>query len=480
MRPRTFRHALHFGLPVLLIVSVLLSTFWPTVGNATISSRSLNTSLNTMQNRNQSSDFMPFGPTEGSSGLDLVLTSGREIPAQVESVPVAPAESLTAAEIEAIYDRLPPLPQDTGDVVDFRLPAETLPRPRTGDVITETFPPAGEPLDPVFDEAGPLEVLRFAPEGEVPLAPFVNVTFNQPMVPLGTIEQLSAQDIPVRLTPEIPGVWKWIGTRSLVFQADDSVDAPSGMDQSQAPRRFPMATEFTVEVPAGTTSATGGELSETVRWTFRTPPPILRDRYPTFGPQPRNPIIFAAFDQAIDPDAVLETVTLTAGGQDYAVQLATREEISATDRLRYQIASAGDDRWLAFRPTQELPANTTVAVNIGPNTPSAEGPLTTTEVQSFSFQTYGPFRLEAAECGWGGNCPPLQPFYLRFTNPVDSAQFNPDWITVTPEIPGLSVEAFDRTIMISGVTQGQTTYEITIDGALVDTFEQILGQTQTV
>ena len=35
--------------------------------------------------------------------------------------------------------------------------------------------------------AGPLEVLRYAPQGAIPLAPFLNVTFNQPMVPLATL-----------------------------------------------------------------------------------------------------------------------------------------------------------------------------------------------------------------------------------------------------------------------------------------------------
>jgi hypothetical protein len=44
--------------------------------------------------------------------------------------------------------------------------------------------------------AGPLQVLRYAPEGEIPLAPFVDVPFNQPMVPLGTLESL-AEEAPV-------------------------------------------------------------------------------------------------------------------------------------------------------------------------------------------------------------------------------------------------------------------------------------------
>ena len=38
-------------------------------------------------------------------------------------------------------------------------------------------------------------------------------------------------------------------------------------------------TEYTVEVPAGTLAANGAEMPETVRWTFRTPPPYAEGMY---------------------------------------------------------------------------------------------------------------------------------------------------------------------------------------------------------
>lgn len=52
---------------------------------------------------------------------------------------------------------------------------------------------------------GPLEVLRFQPAGEVEVAPFVSVTFNQPMVPLATLDQLASEDVSVVITPAIEG-----------------------------------------------------------------------------------------------------------------------------------------------------------------------------------------------------------------------------------------------------------------------------------
>jgi len=70
-----------------------------------------------------------------------------------------------------------------------------------------------------------------------------------------------------------------------------------------------------VSIPAGTQSATGGVLAETVEWTFSTPPPQVTATYPQDIPQPPEPIIFIAFDQRIDPAAVMPTIQVNAGGR---------------------------------------------------------------------------------------------------------------------------------------------------------------------
>jgi len=48
---------------------------------------------------------------------------------------------------------------------------------------------------------GPLKVLRYSPEGDVDLAPFLSVTFDQPMVALTAHADLAAQEVPVKLSP---------------------------------------------------------------------------------------------------------------------------------------------------------------------------------------------------------------------------------------------------------------------------------------
>ena len=149
--------------------------------------------------------------SDESPGLQVSLSSGQAEPDEAEAIPLATTEPLSEAEIEQILVRLPSLIVDLADQVDFNLPEDLLPPPRTGDTIEEPFPPPQAAGTPTAVEAGPLEVLRYAPEGEIPLAPFLNVTFNQPMVPLGTLEDLAAEEIPVQAGSKSTGDLALVG-----------------------------------------------------------------------------------------------------------------------------------------------------------------------------------------------------------------------------------------------------------------------------
>ena len=59
--------------------------------------------------------------------------------------------------------------------------------------------------------------------------------------------------MPVRLSPQPPGKWHWIGTRTLSFEPDV---------------RFPMA-QYSVVVPADEISS-GRDASAGKSWTFTT------------------------------------------------------------------------------------------------------------------------------------------------------------------------------------------------------------------
>jgi len=401
---------------------------------------------------------------DGETSLIFRLSEGVPQPDVVAPSVLTEGTPLGGEELASLLARLPALIADPEDKVDFNLPDEVIPPPRPGATIDEAFPPEGGAA-PITVEAGPLEVLRFAPEGEIPIAPFVNITFNQPMVPLTTVEDLAAGEVPVQIFPALPGTWRWLGTKTLNFQYDsDLID------------RMPMATEYQVVIPAGTESAIGGVLAESVEFKFGTPTPTVVRNYPSYDPQPLKPIFFISFDQRIDPASVLETIVVTADNNLVGVKLASEDEIAEDEVVSQLAKNANEGRWLAFRAYEPLPADAQISITIGPNTPSAEGPLVTQSAQYYSFYTYAPLKIVDHHCGWSDDCRPLMPLVIEFNNPIDGESFEEGMLQISPELAGASVNIYGNRIQISGATEGQTTYLVTVDKDVEDVFGQKLGR----
>ncbi len=391
-------------------------------------------------------------------GLVLRLSEGAQEAAPVALVARPPAQPLPEAETRRVLDRLPPLASLPSEE-PFARREDSPPPPRSGRTVATPFPPPSEAPPAGAPRSGPLEVLRRAPEGEVPLAPRLSVTFSQPMVDLTSHAELARGALAVRLQPEVPGEWRWVGTRTLVFE-------PAV--------RFAMATEYRARVPAGTRSAQGGTLAGAVAWSFGTPAPRVVARHPEGAATRREPVLFAAFDQRIDPAAVLATVRLRAAGSPVPLRLATEAERAADATVARLARQAEAGRWLAFVPLRALPQDAAVEVVVGPGTPSAEGPRTTGEPQSWSFRTFGAFRVRGHECGWGGRCAPFQPWRIETTNPVDPKTLRRERVQVDPELPGLKLEGWGNSIALRGLTKGRTTYRVRLSSEIRDVFGQPL------
>ena len=409
------------------------------------------------------------GGSGQGTALTVLLSEGDAIGgASVPTVSRVDGRPLDAAEIRAVTDRLPPWDEDDGsDTVDFNRPPESLPPPRTGDTVDRPFP-AGPDIDAPDVDPGPLAVLRVQPEGEVGIAPFVSITFNQPMVPLATVGQLDDLDVPATITPTLPGRWQWIGTRTLRFEHD-----PEVFD------RLPMATSYVVEVPSGTTSQSGGELAETVRFEFETPTPNLAWLIPQHDSLDLQPVFVAIFDQRIEPAAALEAITFSAGGDQHPIRLATEAEIEGDDDISSLLGYALDGTWVAFRPVSPLEPDSSIRIEVGPHVPSAEGPNTSDDSSVVEARTYAPLQLEDTSCSVYG-CRPGRALDAWFNNTLDAETLDPADVSITPALPGATISVHGRTITIAGPTAGGTVYEVVIPAALGDVFGQRLGEPETI
>src|SRR5436853_927687 len=337
----------------------------------------------------------PTGPTSGGTdqvlqqsadappGLDIRLSDGKQLAAAYDRSHIAAAAKWADAEATKLLDRMKPIAVDPDDQKDFALRDKSKPPPQTGNIIAGTFPPPPtKSAVPVTNDAGKdLEVLRYQPEGAVPLAPQLSVTFSQAMVAV-TSQDDAASTVPVKLTPTPAGKWRWIGTRTLLF--DPVV-------------RFPQATTYQVEIPAGTKSATGNELKKAVKFTFETPPPTVVQMYPQDGPTRRDVPMFIAFDQKVDAAEVLKKIEVNANGKKYSVRQLDSSEIEADEQIKAYVEGAKsqdwDGRWIAFRANDEFPTDTAVTVDVKSGTPSAEGPNKTKADQNFYFRTYAPLKI---------------------------------------------------------------------------------------
>ena len=402
-------------------------------------------------------------------GLDLRVSNGKQGKEAVDHATLAPAKKISETDAQALLSRSKPIAVDPADKQAFALRAKSQPPPRTGQTITGTFPPpASSLLPPAGNDAGKdLTVLRWMPEGKVPLAPELSVTFSQPMVAV-TSQGDAAGVQPVTLTPTPKGRWRWLGTRTALF--DPEV-------------RFPQATTYTVEVPAGTKSANGGALKAAKKFTFETPPPTVVSSYPTGGPYHLDVPMFILFDQKIDPAKVLAKLHVMGGGKAYAVKQLDAAEIEKDATIKVLVDSATKDeqdgRWVAFRATMPFAPAENVSIDIPAGTPSAEGPNLTTTNQSFSFSTYPPFKLVQADCGYGSECRPGMPFVFEFDNPIDATKFDDQQVTVTPALPGIHIVQSGTELVIQGMAKARTKYKVTIAKSLRDEFGQTLDQEET-
>ncbi|MBI5478602.1 MAG: Ig-like domain-containing protein [Deltaproteobacteria bacterium] len=396
------------------------------------------------------------------------LSEGLEDAAAAPRLAAPPATPLAPAAVARLLARLGPPPKETALAKDFALRERSPPPPRPGQTIKETFPPpgppAGAPPAPGGAPAEPLTVLRHSPDGEVPLAPNLSVTFSQPMVAV-TSHAEAVATVPVRLTPTPPGTWRWIGTRTLLFQPEE---------------RFPMATEYRIEVPAGTRASGGGTLARDASFTFATPPLTIVRSYPAGGSARLDPTIFLELDQKIDPAKLLGHVRLLAGGSAPRVQLLDDATAKADRDVGALVKAARPGRWLAFRPTAPLPPATRVTVSVERGAPSAEGPRTTSAPLEVRFETYGPLRIKEHRCGWGRRCPPYSSWSVVMTNPIDPEAFDPQMVTVTPTLPGQKVEVYGANLSISGRSRGRTRYTVTLAPTLPDVHGQTLGRAESV
>ena len=410
------------------------------------------------------------GTTEIGQGLVFRLSTGSDQPERNPTTGAASTE-LSQSDVDNILKRLPPIKVDSNASQQFVTRDASLPAPRTGETITTPFPSSvNASREEVPD--GPLEILRYSPEGSIPLAPELSITFSHPMIVLSSQEE-SATEVPVKLSPQPPGKWRWLGTKTLIFKPDG---------------KFPMATTYVVSVPAGTRAVNGSTLATEKSWSFTTPSPAVKSSYPTGGSiEACDALMFIEFDQRVSPTELLRAIRVKAGQRELKTRLATDEEvkqlISKDSEGTKVLREVPKERWLAFRAVDPktgksdlaLPADSQIDVTLVSGAPSAEGPNLTTKQYDFTFRTYGQLRVAKYSCDGESNCGPSDSFDIEFNNPLPD-EIDPAKVRVEPALDQMQLNSYGSSLFIEGTLRGNTTYRVTLDKSFTDEFNQTLGK----
>lgn len=311
----------------------------------------------------------------------------------------------------------------------------------------ELQPLAGSP------EQG-LRILGVAPQAEELDPSQVAVVFDRPMVALDAIDATSAA-VPVRCEPGVAGRMRWAGTSTAVI-------VPEGY-------RFPSATEFRCEIPAGTAALDGTTLERTVSWTFATRRPALERSRPSDGESqwdPKDPIVLR-FNQPVSPEGLRGAVSLrTEDGLDVALEFARGE--GKQERPDVVLARGA------------LAPDTAYTLMLAEGLKGAEGSLGLAAEQQVAFRTYPP--LGVASFGpTEGAVSPLDPIQLEFTTRVDAALVNQK-IRITPPPPDgfKPADAYESERWSYWTRLApRTTYTVSLEPGLTDVHGQQLAAGRT-
>jgi len=363
-----------------------------------------------------------------------------------------------------------PLTPEADDLMDELSPHPGPQKPaQVGEEIELPFPPPTPDTPPVGITVAPsadLEVLRQGPEGEHALVEAIRASFNHPMVPLASIEDLRELPVPLQIEPAVEGEFRWLGTRTVAFY-------PQG--------RLPFSTRYEIEIPAGTESTQGTTLAKAVRWSITTPSLALERSYPAAADDAHvvldRPIVLR-FNQPVDAEAITAALRLRGRGKSLALEHipASRwgEDQFAPHLLGWVPSEDGweRDRIVVLLPKTPLDPNTRYSVELAPGV-YGEGPLRSAKIK-FKFKTYPPLKLSVGRCD-PAPCSATYGIHLEASNQITDARII-DRVHVEPPVDDLRIDPSWRGIQISGDFEGERSYKVTVDAGIEDTFGQHLAK----
>ncbi len=289
----------------------------------------------------------------------------------------------------------------------------------------------------------------------------VIVAFDRAMV-LPAVVGETATAPPLRIEPKVEGAARWLDARTLVFTAASPL---------------PRSTRYRLMVPAGTVAPDGFGLAEPVEQTFETERLELRAALDSDTPYsaakwavPQQKVKLS-FNQPVLVDSVERHCRYETG--DRKVPVRVLDERGSVPRDRFVVG-----------PGSPLDAGTTWTFRCDDELPGAEGPLSFVPSspdagpraprREITFETFGAFKVLSVSPSGSDVEPDRERIEIHFSTPVRFEGEIP--VKITPAIPSARPYASGADLIIDvGGLDPNTSYNVTLDGAVKDVFGQTLG-----
>lgn len=301
---------------------------------------------------------------------------------------------------------------------------------------------------------GPLEVAAVAPDADtegITADARLIVTFNRPVVPLVSTEELEDLPEPISIEPEVEGVGEWLNTAIYVFTPTEALKG---------------ATTYTITVAGGLTSVDGAELSEDYSWSFKTLPPQILSISPSDSESDvlLERQVTVTFSQPMDKDTTEAAFALMHNGEPVV----------------------GDIEWdetntqLTFTADENLEIESVYIINIADSATSASGEATIAQGYSQTFNTI-PFP-GVQSTSPSNNERGVSPGYgatIYFKSPMNTETLEGK-ITIDPEPESWDPVIWnDEALNLSFASEPTTLYTITLAAGAEDLYGNAIERDYT-
>ncbi|HEY0875000.1 MAG TPA: Ig-like domain-containing protein, partial [Vicinamibacterales bacterium] len=308
-----------------------------------------------------------------------------------------------------------------------------------------------------------LTVVNMGPQGEIASldeANEIRIVFSEPMVTLGRIPARPEAPF-VRISPAIPGSFRWSGTTILIFTPDPK-------------QPLPFATTYEVTVETSATAVSGRKLAKPVTFRFTTPTVrLLRTQwYRRGGTVDGRMVLLLRFNQPVNgssiaaalkaahephewtppaftPEALARLNAIDAASLERfnAKVQATRAVASSNAPVPLQLTNDWDKKrfpespdFVAFETTAVIAPESQIKLTLGAGVRSPAGPATPGRTQEYTFRAEPAFFVNGFWC----------------TSQCDADARNP----IRMRAP-VRVGDFATSIAVADITSGDTAVEKT-------------------